>query len=223
MKQEHFKVSEYQDKSMENNIKCKCSNNKSLHDYSYCCYPTCVITNPDKSKSTFNMLNKKILTYAECLKTNTGIMKGDKIPSSKTGYCINHDDFNSSHKTNSPIDNSPFLASKKHTNWKKGKLNGVSKSSNHKTNVRPKSNSSPKKLTLSLWNAQSVKLKTSIIKEFKKEHDIDIYLIVESWLTPSQHKVIASLKGSESDIKMVPRPNRKGGGICCIHKKTAQY
>ena len=72
---------------------------------------------------------------------------------------------------------------------------------------------------MAVWNAQSVRNKTAEIKRFRKENDVDIYLIVESWLTDTQHKTISSLKSAENDIKMVPRVGRTGGGICCIHKK----
>ena len=98
------------------------------------------------------------------------------------------------------------------------RLRPKNRTSNNKDYLKKK-NYTDKNITLALWNAQSVRNKTSEIKRFRKENDIDIYLIVESWLNESQHKTIASLKSAENDLKMVPRVGRTGGGICCIHKK----
>ena len=77
------------------------------------------------------------------------------------------------------------------------------------------------KLTLCFWNGQSIDQKTQIIKDFRLENDIDIYLLAETWLSESNHtKAITELKDNTCNFINYPRPfNQLGGGLGCIYKK----
>ena len=82
----------------------------------------------------------------------------------------------------------------------------------------------PKKdqLTLCFWNGQAIKEKTCTINDFRLEHDIDIYMIVETWLSDTNHtKTITELKDNTCNFINYPRPYAgKGGGIGCIYKNN---
>ena len=79
----------------------------------------------------------------------------------------------------------------------------------------PKSN----RLKIGFWNAQSLKNKTALVNDYMAEHDIDIYLIVESWLKDNDNKEIGELQ-NHNRYKYIanPRKNRPGGGIVCLAK-----
>ena len=72
--------------------------------------------------------------------------------------------------------------------------------------------------TLALWNAQSVRNKTSNILDYTTEHDLDIFLITETWLFIDDYKSIGDMKPIGYDFYNVPRDDRQGGGIACIYK-----
>ena len=76
-----------------------------------------------------------------------------------------------------------------------------------------------KLFTFGLWNAQSARNKTSDINDYIMEHDLDVYLITESWLFKDDHKVIGDLKPIGYDFTHVPRDSRQGGGIASIYKE----
>ena len=81
------------------------------------------------------------------------------------------------------------------------------KTSNKTTN-KAVSAKNTDKLTLCFWNGQSIKDKTHIIKDFRIEHDIDIYLITETWLSDTNHtRSITDLKDNNT-CKFInyPRP-----------------
>ena len=67
-------------------------------------------------------------------------------------------------------------------------------------------------------NGQSIRLKTPIINDYKNEHDLDMYLIVESWLTEQHTKEIGELKQNGYEVLQNPRQDRMGGGILCLFK-----
>ena len=77
------------------------------------------------------------------------------------------------------------------------------------------------KITLCFWNSQSVRLKTQVIKDFRLEHDIDIYLLAETWLTETNHtQIITELKDNTCNFINYPRPfDQSGGGLGVIYKK----
>jgi hypothetical protein len=75
------------------------------------------------------------------------------------------------------------------------------------------------RLTVAIWNAQSVKEKNGTIVDYAHESDLDLYLIVESWLDPKDRQTIGKLKAQCYDLKQTPRIGRRGGGICALIKR----
>ena len=74
-------------------------------------------------------------------------------------------------------------------------------------------------LKIGFWNAQSLRNKTALVNDYMAEHDIDIYLIAESWLKDHDSKEIGELQNSnEYQYISAPRKNRPGGGIVCLAK-----
>ena len=70
-----------------------------------------------------------------------------------------------------------------------------------------KHNFNDNKITLCFWNGQSICDKTQVINDFKSEHDIDIYLLAETWLSDTHHtKVITDLKENTCNFINYPRP-----------------
>ena len=80
------------------------------------------------------------------------------------------------------------------------------------------------KFTFGVWNAHSVRHKEEIIKDYMTEHDLDFYLIMESFLWPNETDCIEKMKPNKTyEIHESPRPNRKtgsGGGLLCIYKSN---
>jgi len=70
-----------------------------------------------------------------------------------------------------------------------------------------------------ICNAQSARKKIDIINDYKQEHDLDMYLIVESWLLESEEKKIGDLEKNGYKVLLTPRINRIGGGVMCLFKK----
>ena len=76
-------------------------------------------------------------------------------------------------------------------------------------------------LTLCLWNAQSLRHKTQLVKSYIDENDIDLYFIVETWLSNDETAVIGELEdGGKFRMINNPRHGRSGGGLCCLHKSS---
>ena len=90
-----------------------------------------------------------------------------------------------------------------------------------KMNVSQKLKPKNDQLKLCFWNCRSIVEKTLDIKDFRLEHDIDIYLLAETWLSESNHgNVITSLKDNTCNFINDPRPYEgRGGGLGCIYKK----
>ena len=74
-------------------------------------------------------------------------------------------------------------------------------------------------LKFGLWNAQSLRNKTQLVSSYMNEKELDVYFIVESWLSEDDSVVIGELENS-GKYRLInkPRPNRNGGGVCCIHR-----
>jgi hypothetical protein len=70
-----------------------------------------------------------------------------------------------------------------------------------------------------LWNAQSIRQKTQLTRDFMSEHDVDVSLIVETWLTANDLVEICDLEQNEYFFLNTPRENRIGGGIGVLAKK----
>jgi exonuclease III len=75
------------------------------------------------------------------------------------------------------------------------------------------------KLKIGFWNARSLKNKTSLVTDYMMEHDIDIYLLAESWLKDEDEFEIGELQGNLYRYIAVPRVDRPGGGVACLFKK----
>lgn len=78
---------------------------------------------------------------------------------------------------------------------------------------------------IGIWNAQSVRLKENLIKQYILDHDLDIFIILESWLErdelPSTRDVLPSIDSYK--LHQLPRPDRtnsSGGGMLCIYKEN---
>jgi exonuclease III len=90
-----------------------------------------------------------------------------------------------------------------------------------KTNsfVSSQSKNLREKLKVGFWNARSLKNKTTMVTDYMKEHDIDIYLLAESWLKEEDEVEIGELQGNLYRYIDVPRVGRQGGGVACLFKK----
>jgi exonuclease III len=70
-----------------------------------------------------------------------------------------------------------------------------------------------------MGNAQSLGNKIPTMASYLVDHDLDMCLIVESWLTDQDKTKIGNLEKEGYHTKITPREERKGGGIICIYKK----
>ena len=78
-----------------------------------------------------------------------------------------------------------------------------------------------KGLKASLWNARSLKNKTMVVNEYKNEHNLDILFFTESWLKPDDQMEIGEIENAgEFKFLTIPRSDRKGGGVGCLHKTS---
>ncbi len=78
-------------------------------------------------------------------------------------------------------------------------------------------------LRIGIWNAESVRAKENLAKQYILDNDLDIFIILESWLEkdelPSTVDILPCL--TEYKLHQLPRPDRKnasGGGMLCIYK-----
>ncbi len=72
--------------------------------------------------------------------------------------------------------------------------------------------------TLCVDNVQSAGNKINTIADYTYEHDLDMYLIVESWLPEDEHRKKGDLKNNSYAIKHMPRDDRQGEGVMCLYK-----
>ncbi len=70
---------------------------------------------------------------------------------------------------------------------------------------------------VALWNAQSVGNKIPTVNDYLNEPDLDMYFIVEYWLSDQDEKKIGDLEENSSTVEHTPREERKGG--ICLFKK----
>lgn len=88
---------------------------------------------------------------------------------------------------------------------------GINGLINGKTNVNQDS------LNLALWNAQSLKQKINLIKDFKLENNLDLIFITESWLKNEDVVEIGQLLDNGTyKFLHTPRSGRPGGGVACL-------
>ncbi len=78
---------------------------------------------------------------------------------------------------------------------------------------------------IGVWNAESVRQKENLVKKYILDNDLDIFIILESWLhkdeLPSTRDILPSIDSYK--LHQMPRPNRKnssGGGMLCIYKQN---
>ncbi len=69
---------------------------------------------------------------------------------------------------------------------------------------------------LCVGNVQSAGNKITTIADYAHEHDIDMYVIVESWLPENEHRKKGDLKQNDYEIRHLPGDSRKGGGIISL-------
>ncbi len=78
---------------------------------------------------------------------------------------------------------------------------------------------------IGVWNAQSVRQKENSVKQHILDNDLDIMIILESWLykdeLPSTRDVLPIIDSYK--LHQLPQPDRKssaGGGMLCIYKES---
>jgi hypothetical protein len=77
----------------------------------------------------------------------------------------------------------------------------------------------PSKLRIACLNAQSIRNKTTPLREYIIEKDLDIFFIVETWLSEAGDEVhIGDITPEGYRMISKPRKNRQGGGIMVIYK-----
>ncbi len=83
-----------------------------------------------------------------------------------------------------------------------------------------KKNPGQNKLKVGFWNAQSLKLKTTLVHNYIIEEQLDILFIAESWIyLEGNEKEIGELKPTGFEYDHNPRKGRRGGGVAVIFNK----
>ncbi len=72
--------------------------------------------------------------------------------------------------------------------------------------------------TLCVGNVQYAGNKIITIADYTHEHNLDMYLIVESWLPEDEHRKKGDLKNNSYEIKHIPRDDRQEGVVMCLYK-----
>ncbi len=82
-------------------------------------------------------------------------------------------------------------------------------------------------IKIGVWNAESIRKKENLAKQYMLDNDLDVLLIVESWLEmnelPSTNEVLPCSEMYK--LQQLPRPNRtnaSGGGMLCVHKANLE-
>ena len=75
-------------------------------------------------------------------------------------------------------------------------------------------------MKVALWNAQSLRNKIEITKQYILENDLDMMLVTESRIKESGNdEVIGKLRPPGYKLEHVPRSNKDGGGVGLIFKE----
>ena len=83
----------------------------------------------------------------------------------------------------------------------------------------PQNTTNLSKVKACVWNAQSLRLKTQTVKDFRDEYDLDIFLFTETWLKAEDKVEIGELeRNGECFYLGSPRESRQGGGVGAIIK-----
>ncbi len=96
---------------------------------------------------------------------------------------------------------------------------GICHSNLSQINLKPQVKQIPE-LLICLANARSAGNKTDELVQYIIEHDIDVFIITETWLKTDDDMKIAELKPSGYAFEHVPRENRRGGGIAIVYKSS---
>ncbi len=82
-------------------------------------------------------------------------------------------------------------------------------------------------LRIGIWNAESVRHKENQVKDYILDNNLDIFIILESWLhkdeLPSTIDILPCVQGYK--LHQLPRPDRKnssGGGMLCIFRENIE-
>ena len=86
------------------------------------------------------------------------------------------------------------------------------------TSIKP-SNTRPK-LQCAVLNARSVNNKTTLLNEYVKDNDLDIFGITETWLKAKNQHSIAQLTPPGYTLHHVDQPRGNGGGVAIMHKDS---
>lgn len=70
-----------------------------------------------------------------------------------------------------------------------------------------------------LLNCRSVCNKAFAIKDYVVEHDFDIVLLCETWLTSSKQRICGDLTPAGYTLRVLNRNGKRGGGIAVLYKK----
>ena len=60
------------------------------------------------------------------------------------------------------------------------------------------------------------------LRDFVTENSIDIFCMSETWLYDNDSAIISALTPESRVFHHVPRPDKKGGGVGCLLKKSLQ-
>ena len=72
-------------------------------------------------------------------------------------------------------------------------------------------------------NAQSCRHKASELNDLVTDHDIDVLLLTETWLTEQGNEAQkAEMTPADYVLKSFPRKNRRGGGFAFLMKKSLE-
>ena len=73
---------------------------------------------------------------------------------------------------------------------------------------------------IALLNVRSIRNKGEFIADYVFEHDIDILCLTETWLTPHDDSLVASLTPDGFTFHHLPRQGRRGGGVGIMLKSS---
>ncbi len=65
---------------------------------------------------------------------------------------------------------------------------------------------------------QSAGNKINTIADYTHEHDLDMYLLVESWLPGDEHRIKGDIKNNSYEIKHIARDDRQEGGVMYLYQ-----
>ncbi|XP_072018281.1 uncharacterized protein [Amphiura filiformis] len=81
-------------------------------------------------------------------------------------------------------------------------------------------NDSEKYLNIRIWNAQSLRNRTTTISDYLIQDNVDIMFVTESWLNINDSVVIGECTPPSYDFLNFPRGTSDHGGIAFIHKQS---